>query len=46
MTILLLLLTVLAVAGIVATIRAAWSDGYRRQPTRVTHDYDAQIRWR
>ncbi|SEN94507.1 MULTISPECIES: hypothetical protein [Cryobacterium] len=46
MTFLILFLTVLAVAGLVATIRSARSDGYRRQPTRITSDYDALIRWR
>ncbi|WP_166805629.1 hypothetical protein [Cryobacterium ruanii] len=46
MTILMILLTVLAVAGIVATIRATRCDGYRRQPARVTHDHDSLIRWR
>ncbi|MDJ0337557.1 hypothetical protein [Cryobacterium sp. PH31-O1] len=46
MFIFMFLLTVLAVAGIVASIRSTRRDGYRRQPTSVTHDYDALIRWR
>ncbi|WP_166789494.1 hypothetical protein [Cryobacterium sp. TMS1-20-1] len=46
MFILIFLLTVLAIAGVVATIRSSGRDGYGRQGVRAADDDDALIRWR
>ena len=46
MFILMFLLTVLAIAGVVASIRSTGRDGYGRQAIRETDDDDALIRWR
>ena len=46
MFILMFLLTVLAIAGVVATIRSTGHDGYGRQAVRATDDHDTLIRWR
>ncbi|WP_158252843.1 MULTISPECIES: hypothetical protein [unclassified Cryobacterium] len=46
MFIFMLLLIVLAVAGIAATIRSLYLDGYGQKTPHVTDEYDALIRWR
>ena len=46
MFILLFLLTALAVAAIVATIRSVRRDGYGWRAPRKTDEYGAVVRWR
>ena len=46
MLILFFLLTALAVAAIVATIRSIRRDGYGRRAPQKTDEYGALVRWR
>ena len=46
MLIFMFLLAVLALAGVVATIRGVYRDSWGSEPARLIDEYDALIRWR